>query len=263
MKLTLEVWRQESRAAAGRFETYEVTDATPEMTLLELIDRLNDQLVSEDRDPVAFESDCREGICGSCGMNVDGKPHGPQDNTPSCEQHVRSFRDGERVVLEPFRSETFPVIRDLIVDRSALDRVIQAGGHVAVDAGTAPDADVMLVNVETAERALDFAACIGCGACVAACPNGAAHLFTGSKLAHLAAAAPGQAGARHTGREHDQPDGVRVRTVLHLRRVLGGVPSGHPADGHRRDQQGADAVGLPAKGQLTAVAVAPPAGLSA
>ena len=186
MKLTLEVWRQESRAAAGRFETYEVTDATPEMTLLELIDRLNDQLVSEGRDPVAFESDCREGICGCCGMNVDGKPHGPQDNTPSCEQHVRSFRDGERVVLEPFRSETFPVIRDLIVDRSALDRVIQAGGHVAVDAGTAPDADVMLVNFETAELALDFAACIGCAACVAACPNGAAHLFTGSKLAHLA-----------------------------------------------------------------------------
>ncbi len=185
MKLILDVWRQESRSAAGRFETYEVTDATPEMTLLELIDRLNDTLVAEGREPVAFESDCREGICGCCGMSVDGKPHGPQDNTPSCEQHVRSFRDGERIVLEPFRSEAFPVVRDLIVDRSALDRVIQAGGHVAIDAGTAPDADVSPIPFETAELALDFAACIGCGACVAACPNGAAHLFAGAKLAHL------------------------------------------------------------------------------
>jgi succinate dehydrogenase / fumarate reductase iron-sulfur subunit len=185
VKLTRDVWRQESRSDSGRFEAYEVTDATPEMTLLELIDRLNDQLVSEGREPIAFDSDCREGICGSCGMNVDGKPHGPQDNTPSCEQHVRSFRDGQRIVVEPFRSEAFPVIRDLVVDRSSLDRVIQAGGHVAVDAGTAPDADVTAVPFRTAELALDFAACIGCGACVAACPNGAAHLFTGAKLAHL------------------------------------------------------------------------------
>ena len=193
MKLILDVWRQESRAAAGRFETYTVTDATAEMTLLELIDRLNDQLVAEGREPVAFESDCREGICGSCGMTVDGRPHGPQDNTPSCEQHVRSFRDGERVVLEPFRSQAFPVIRDLIVDRSALDRVIQAGGHVTVDAGTAPDADVVPVPFATAELALDFAACIGCGACVAACPNGAAHLFAGAKLAHLSLLPQGRA----------------------------------------------------------------------
>lgn len=185
MKLILDVWRQESRTAAGRFETYEVSDATAEMTLLELVDRLNDQLVGEGREPVAFESDCREGICGSCGMTVDGTPHGPQTNTPSCEQHVRSFTDGQRIVLEPFRSEAFPVIRDLVVDRSALDRVIQAGGHVAVDAGTAPGADVLPVPFQTAELALDFAACIGCGACVAACPNGAAHLFTGAKLAHL------------------------------------------------------------------------------
>ena len=185
MKLTLEVWRQQNASAAGRFENYVVTDATAEMTLLELVDRLNDQLVSQGVEPVAFESDCREGICGSCGMNVDGKPHGPQDNTPSCEQHVRSFTEGQRVRLEPFRSEAFPVVRDLIVDRSALDRVIQAGGHVAVDAGTAPDADLAPVTFETAEHALDFAACIGCGACVSACPNGAAYLFTGAKLTHL------------------------------------------------------------------------------
>jgi succinate dehydrogenase / fumarate reductase, iron-sulfur subunit len=185
VKLTLDVWRQQSAQDEGHFETYEVTDATEEMTLLELLDRLNDQLVTEGTDPVAFESDCREGICGCCGMNVDGNPHGPEDNTPSCEQHVRSFKDGDRVVLEPFRSAAFPVVRDLIVDRSGLDRIIQAGGHVAVEAGTAPDADVMQVNYETAEMALDFAACIGCGACVSACPNGAAYLFTGAKLSHL------------------------------------------------------------------------------
>jgi succinate dehydrogenase / fumarate reductase iron-sulfur subunit len=186
VKLTLEVWRQRDAADPGHFETYQVTDATPEMTLLELLDRLNDLLVSQGKQPVAFESDCREGICGSCGMNVDGKPHGPQDNTPSCEQHVRSFTEGETVRLEPFRSAAFPVVRDLIVDRSALDRVIQSGGHVAVDAGTAPDADTMQVNYQTAEVALDFAACIGCGACVSACPNGAAYLFTGAKIQHLA-----------------------------------------------------------------------------
>ncbi len=186
MKLTLEVWRQRDTADPGHFERYDVSDATGEMTLVELLDRLNDQLVVEGRDPVAFESDCREGICGTCGMNVDGKPHGPQDNTPSCEQHVRSFTEGQTVRLEPFRSAAFPVIRDLIVDRSALDRVIQSGGHVAVDAGTAADADALPLNYQTAETALDFAACIGCGACVAACPNGAAHLFTGAKIQHLA-----------------------------------------------------------------------------
>lgn len=187
MKLTLEVWRQRDAASPGAFETYEVTDATAEMTLLELLDRLNDQLVEQGREPVAFESDCREGICGCCGVNVDGRPHGPQANTPSCEQHVRSFADGDVVRLEPLRSAAFPVVKDLVVDRSALDRVIQAGGHVAVDAGTAPDADTTRVNYETAEMALDFAACIGCGACVAACPNGSASLFTGAKLTHLAA----------------------------------------------------------------------------
>lgn len=209
MKLTLDVWRQRSADEEGRFETYQVDDASPEMSLLELLDRLNSHLVEQGTEPVAFESDCREGICGCCGMNVDGKPHGPKDNTPSCGQHVRSFADGDRVVLEPFRSAAFPVVRDLIVDRTALDRIIQAGGHVAVDAGTAPDADVMALNAETAELALDFAACIGCGACVSACPNGAAHLFTGAKLRHLSVLPQGkqERGARAkamvTEMEHD------------------------------------------------------------
>lgn len=186
MRLTLEVWRQRSAHARGRFETYVVTDATPEMTLLELVDRLNDQLVAEGVEPVAFDSDCREGICGCCGVDVDGTPHGPLDNTPTCEQHVRSFTDGDTIVLEPFRSAGFPVVRDLVVDRSGLDRIIQAGGYVSVDAGTAPDADTHPVPTETAEAALDFAACTGCGACVSACPNGSAQLFTGARLQHLA-----------------------------------------------------------------------------
>lgn len=186
MRLTLEVWRQESARTRGRFETYVVTDATAEMTVLELLDRLNAQLVSRGVEPVAFDSDCREGVCGCCGIDVDGSPHGPQSNTPSCEQRVRSFSDGDTIVLEPFRSAGFPVVRDLVVDRSGLDRIIQAGGYVSVDAGTAPDADALPVTTETAEAALDFAACIGCGACVSACPNGSAQLFTGARLQHLA-----------------------------------------------------------------------------
>jgi succinate dehydrogenase / fumarate reductase iron-sulfur subunit len=185
MNITLEIWRQPSAEAAGRFVTYRVSDATPEMSLLELLDRLNATLLEEGDEPVAFESDCREGVCGSCGIDVDGRPHGPVPNTPACRQHLRSFANGQTVRLEPFRSAAFPVVRDLVVDRSALDRVIGAGGYISVDAGTAPDADSVLIPHRVAEAALDFAACIGCGACVAACPNGSAALFTGAKLVHL------------------------------------------------------------------------------
>lgn len=203
MRLVIEVWRQDDPQDTGHYETHEVDDATPEMSILELLDRLNDQLVEEGHDPVAFESDCREGICGACGITVDGDPHGPQRNTPSCHQRLAGYQDGQRVRLEPLRSAAFPVIRDLVVDRSALDRIITAGGHVAISAGTAADADSLLVPHESAERALDMAACIGCGACVAACPNGAAHLFVGSKLAHLA--------LLPTGR---QERGKRARAML-------------------------------------------------
>ena len=187
MKLTLDVWRQDTPAGPGRFETYVVDDATPEMSVVELLDRLNEQLVETGGSPVAFESDCREGICGACGVTVDDRPHGAQPNTPSCHQRLARYANGDRVRIEPLRSGAYPVIRDLVVDRSALDRVITAGGHVAINAGTAPDADSVALDFAAAEMALDFAACIGCGACVAACPNGAAHLFVGSKLAHLAA----------------------------------------------------------------------------
>lgn len=156
------------------------------MTVLELLDRLNERLAEDGIAPIAFDSDCREGICGSCGITINGVPHGPVANVATCNQHVRSFTDGATITLEPFRAGSFPVIRDLVVDRSALDRLLAAGGFVSVDAGTAPDADTHSTIQTTAERALDFAACIGCGACVAACPNGAAHLFAGAKLAHLA-----------------------------------------------------------------------------
>ncbi|QSE40820.1 succinate dehydrogenase/fumarate reductase iron-sulfur subunit [Rhodococcus erythropolis] len=185
MKITVDVWRQSGPDSSGAFDTYQVNDATVEMSLLELLDRLNDQLVESGNEPIAFDSDCREGICGSCGITVDDVPHGPVANTPTCRQHLRSFSDGDRIKLEPFRSAAFPVVRDLVVDRSALDRVLEAGGYVSVNAGTAPDADSQPLSHQSAEAALDFAACIGCGACVAACPNGAAHLFTGSKLTHL------------------------------------------------------------------------------
>ena len=186
MRIELEVWRHDGPQEPGRFAHYVVSDATPEMSLLELLDRLNDQLVEQGIEPVQFESDCREGVCGACGVTVDDRPHGPVPRTPSCRQHLRAFGDVSRLRIEPLRSAAFPVIRDLVVDRTALDRVIGAGGFVDVETGTAPDADEVLICHDDAEQALDFAACIGCGACVAACPNGAAHLFGGSKLAHLA-----------------------------------------------------------------------------
>ncbi|MCG6567022.1 succinate dehydrogenase/fumarate reductase iron-sulfur subunit [Tessaracoccus sp. ZS01] len=186
MRVEIEVWRQDSPAAEGRFETHVVDDATPEMSLLELLDRLNDQLADSGVEPIQFESDCREGVCGACGVTVNDRPHGPVPKTPSCRQHLRAFGGISTLRIEPLRSAAFPVVRDLVVDRSSLDRLIEAGGHVDVMAGTAPDADDLLVGRGDAELALDFAACIGCGACVAACPNGAAHLFAGAKLAHLA-----------------------------------------------------------------------------
>ena len=185
MILTLEVWRQAGPDAAGAFESYEMDGLDRHMSVLELLDALNERLVDEGKEAVAFESDCREGICGACGVTVDGEAHGAEDNVPSCHQRLAGYADGATVRIEPLRAGAFPVVRDLIVDRGALDDLIRAGGHVAIDAGTAPDADALPVGAEQAELALDFAACIGCGACVAACPNGAAHLFAGSKLAHL------------------------------------------------------------------------------
>lgn len=186
MKLHLEIWRQEGPTHEGRFEGIDVDDAVPQMSILELLDHVNNGLIEEGREPFAFASDCREGICGTCGLMVNGRPHGPDQNKPACQQRLVSVEDGDTLRIEPFRSAAYPVIRDMVVDRSALDRVMQQGGYVSINAGTAPDADTLHINHQTAEFALDHAACIGCGACVAACPNGAAHLFTGAKLVHLA-----------------------------------------------------------------------------
>lgn len=193
MRLNLRVWRQHDAHSPGEFIDYEVDDASPDMSLLELLDHLNERLVTRGTAPIAFDSDCREGICGACGITVDGRAHGPVPNVASCHQHLRSFTDGATVTLEPFRTGAFPVVRDLAVDRSALDRLIEAGGFVSVDAGTAADTDGAPTPHLIAEEALDMAACIGCGACVAACPNGSAHLFAGAKLAHLALVSRGRA----------------------------------------------------------------------
>lgn len=185
MRLLLRVWRQPGPDSPGRFVHYEVPDAEPEMSVLELLDTLNSHLVDRGEEPVVFDSDCREGICGACGVTVDGRPHGPAENTPSCHQRLTANSDGDTLTIEPLRAAVFPVLRDLAVDRSALDRVLEAGAHVRIPTGTAPDADATLQDHDSAENALDMAACIGCGACVAACPNGSADLFVGAKLGHL------------------------------------------------------------------------------
>jgi succinate dehydrogenase / fumarate reductase iron-sulfur subunit len=192
MQLKLRVWRQESTTAPGRFEDYDVADVSEEMSFLELFDVLNDRLVAEGREPVAFDHDCREGICGSCSMMINGRAHGPETGTATCQLHLRKFNDGDHVTVEPWRARAFPVLRDLVVDRSALDRIIEAGGYITAPTGSAPDGNLILVPKEASDAAMDAAACIGCGACVAACPNGAAQLFTAAKVAHLGLLPQGQ-----------------------------------------------------------------------
>jgi succinate dehydrogenase / fumarate reductase iron-sulfur subunit len=185
MNLTLRVWRQAGPDQQGRFETYRATDVSEEMSFLEMLDVLNERLVAEGAEPIAFDSDCREGICGACGVMINGQPHGPQRGTATCQLHMRLYRDGDTIVVEPFRAAAFPVVKDLVVDRGALDRIVAAGGYITTPTGSAPDANAVRVPKQDADLAMDAAACIGCGACVAACPNGAASLFTAAKLAHL------------------------------------------------------------------------------
>lgn len=192
MRITLNVWRQASPNVSGRFERYVAEDVSPHMSFLEMLDEVNQGLIAEGKDPIAFEHDCREGICGSCGMVIDGVPHGRPAIT-ACQLHMRSFNDGDKIWVEPWRAKAFPVIKDLIVDRSALDRIIEAGGYISVRAGSAPDANAVPIAKEVSDRAMDGAACIGCGACVAACPNASAMLFTAAKVAHLSTLPQGQA----------------------------------------------------------------------
>ena len=194
MRFTLRVWRQESASAPGEYETYSVQDVAEDDSFLEMMDALNDRLTVEDRRPVAFDHDCREGICGSCCMTIDGRPHGPGTGTTTCQVYMRQFADGATITVEPFRATAFPVIRDLVVDRSALDRIQQAGGYTGVNAGPKPEPNANPVSPEDAEEAIDAAICIQCGACVAACPNGAAMLFTGARVTHLSRLPQGQPG---------------------------------------------------------------------
>jgi succinate dehydrogenase / fumarate reductase iron-sulfur subunit len=192
MRVTLQIWRQNNPDDSGRFAKYRLDDVSPDMSFLEMLDHLNQKLISDGEEPVAFDHDCREGICGSCGFVIDGVAHGGQKGSTVCQLHMRHFSDGDELVLEPWRAKAFPVIKDLVVDRSAFDRIIRAGGFVSVRTGSAPDANAILVDKESTDLAMDFAECIGCGACVAACPNGAAMLFVGSKIAHLGLLPQGQ-----------------------------------------------------------------------
>jgi succinate dehydrogenase / fumarate reductase iron-sulfur subunit len=192
MTLKLLVWRQAGPNARGKMVPYTATDVSPDMSFLEMLDVVNEELIRKGEEPIAFESDCREGICGSCGLVVDGRAHGPDRGTAVCQLHMRRFRDGATVTVEPWRARAFPVIKDLVVDRSAFDRIVAAGGFTSVNAGSAPEANSVLVPRDDAEAAMDSAACIACGACVAACKNASAALFTGAKISHLALLPQGQ-----------------------------------------------------------------------
>ena len=186
INLKLKVWRQKDSDDKGGFKTYYSRDISTDMSFLEMIDVINEQLTLNGEDPIAFDHDCREGICGMCGAMVNGRAHGPEKGTTLCQLHMRHFSDGDTIVVEPWRAKAFNIIKDLVVDRSALDKIIQAGGYISVNAGGAPDANTILISRETSEKAFDGAACIGCGACVAACPNASAMLFVGAKVSHLA-----------------------------------------------------------------------------
>ena len=193
MRLTLKIWRQAGPGAAGRLEDYTADDVSPDMSFLEMLDVVNEGLIRQHKDAIAFDSDCREGICGACSLVVNGIPHGPDRGTTVCQLHMRRFKDGDTITIEPWRAKAFPVVKDLVVDRSALDRIIAAGGYVSVNCGGAPDGNTIPIPKDVAETAMDSAACIGCGACVAACKNASAHLFMASKISHLALLPQGKA----------------------------------------------------------------------
>jgi succinate dehydrogenase / fumarate reductase, iron-sulfur subunit len=192
MRLRLKVWRQAGPSVAGRMVEYDAYDISPDMSFLEMLDVVNERLITAGDEPIAFDHDCREGICGSCALMINGAAHGPMKGTATCQLHMRSFKDGDTIIVEPWRAKAFPVIRDLIVDRGALDRIIQAGGFISASTGAAQDANAILVPKTAADAAMDAAACIGCGACVAACPNASATLFTAAKVSHLGHLPQGQ-----------------------------------------------------------------------
>jgi len=193
IRITLTVWRQAAKDAPGGFETYDVPGVSPDMSFLEMLDLVNERLIHEGREPIAFDHDCREGICGSCGFMINGQAHGPERTTATCQLHMRKFSDGDHLTIEPWRAAGFPLVKDLIVDRTAFDRIIESGGYIGVGTGGSPDGNEVPIPKDVADAAMDAAACIACGACVAACPNGAAQLFTSAKLQHLNLLPQGQA----------------------------------------------------------------------
>lgn len=238
MKLTLKIWRQENEKAKGHFETHQLDEVSEHMSFLEMLDVLNEQLISEKKEPVAFEHDCREGICGSCSMVINGYAHGPNALTTTCQLHMRHFNDGETIVIEPFRAKAFPIVKDLVVNRDSFDRIIQAGGYVSVNTGQAQDGNAIPVEKGEASNAFDAATCIGCGACVAACPNASAMLFVGAKVSHLATLPQGKVEATRrvqnmvkqmdaegfgfcsnvTACEAECPKGISVKNIAHMNR---------------------------------------------
>ncbi len=193
MKLFLKVWRQDGRSDKGRFETHTLDNVSEDSSFLEMMDQLNEQLLEEGTEPVVFDHDCREGICGMCSLTINGLPHGPEDSTTTCQLHMRKFEDGDTITIEPFRAKAFPVVKDLVVDRSAFDSITQAGGFITVRTGSAPDGNALPVPKDDSDKAMDAAACIGCGACVASCKNASAMLFTSAKAGHLNMLPQGQA----------------------------------------------------------------------
>ena len=192
MKITLHIWKQKNQSTKGSFDTFVLDNISPDSSFLEMLDILNEKLIKENKEPVAFDHDCREGICGSCSLRINGKSHGPSRGQASCQIHMRQFKDGDDIWIEPFRAKSFPVVRDLIVDRSSLDRIIQSGGYVSVKTGSAPEAHSQLVSKTKSNQAFNMAACIGCGACVDACKNASASLFVGAKLLHLSSLPQGE-----------------------------------------------------------------------
>lgn len=197
MKLRFKIWRQENSSAQGELKNYEVEGISEDMSFLEALDHLNEELVRMDEPVIAFEHDCREGICGQCGVFINGRAHGPHDHMTTCQVHMRSFKDGDSITVEPFRAESFPIIKDLVVDRSAFDRIIEQGAHISAKTGTAPEANAIPISKEIADEAMDMAACIGCGACVATCKNASAALFTSAKINHLNKLPQGKSEAHH------------------------------------------------------------------
>ncbi len=238
MNLTLYVWRQKNQSDKGRLVQYEATGISQDMSFLEMLDVVNERLVKKGGDPISFDSDCREGICGMCGQVVNGIAHGPRKKTTVCQLHMRNFKDGDTIYIEPFRARAFPVIKDLIVDRSAMDKIIRSGGYISVHTGGVPDGNAVLISKQNVENAMDAAECIGCGACIAACPNGSAMLFTAAKVSHLAMLPQGriEAGSRvcvmtdemlkqgfgncsnHYECEAVCPKGIKVRFIAKLYR---------------------------------------------